>query len=217
MNPWGRAARRRRRARGSFSGRTAGSRERRAAPPAGPPPADLRDAFSRAAADLSARAGEFSGKPEVSRSLRGGGIAVDRVGPLRGRAPDARAARRRAAGSRSPTDRATCMRGGARRPRRCPARSRATDSPRSGRRRRSRSSIAVPPAPDRRPASCRSRGPSRCARPTSRRRSASRDGRRRGDRSAGPALRRSSSPAARRLAPWLRPALRRCRRAVRAS
>ncbi|HTO76267.1 MAG TPA: ATP-binding protein [Thermoanaerobaculia bacterium] len=78
MNPWGRAA--------VVAGALAvllwadGWFARTSAvPPAGPPPADLRDAFSRAAADLSGRAGEFSGKPEVSRSLQGGGIAVDRV------------------------------------------------------------------------------------------------------------------------------------------
>ncbi len=42
-------------------------------------PATLREAFSRAAGDLAARAASFSGKPQVSRSLQGGGIAVDRA------------------------------------------------------------------------------------------------------------------------------------------
>ncbi len=58
---------------------------------------------------------------------------------------------------------------------------------------------------------------SRARRRTLRRRSASRERHRRGDPSVGPALRRSSSPAAPRLVPWLRPALRRCRPAGRAS
>lgn len=47
-------------------------------PPAGLSPR-LREAFARAAGDLAARAASFSGKPEVSRSLQGGGIVVDRA------------------------------------------------------------------------------------------------------------------------------------------
>jgi C4-dicarboxylate-specific signal transduction histidine kinase len=47
--------------------------------PATAPPVVLRAAFARAAADLAARAAKFSTRPEVSRSLEGGGIAVDRV------------------------------------------------------------------------------------------------------------------------------------------
>ncbi|HYB54078.1 MAG TPA: hypothetical protein VEG84_09445, partial [Thermoanaerobaculia bacterium] len=50
-----------------------------AAPRAGSAPPDLRDAFARAAADLAARAQSFSQKPEIARSLRGGGIVVNRT------------------------------------------------------------------------------------------------------------------------------------------
>ncbi len=40
---------------------------------------ELREAFSRAADNLQARALSFAGKPEVSRSLQGGGVVVDRA------------------------------------------------------------------------------------------------------------------------------------------
>jgi signal transduction histidine kinase len=43
------------------------------------PPRDLAKAFSSVADDIAARAASFAGKPEVSRSLQGGGIAVDRM------------------------------------------------------------------------------------------------------------------------------------------
>jgi hypothetical protein len=47
--------------------------------PSSSPPRDLTAALSAAADDVAARAASFAGKPEVSRSLQGGGIAVDRV------------------------------------------------------------------------------------------------------------------------------------------
>ena len=43
------------------------------------PPEKLRAAFSRAAEDLQTRAVSFAGRPEVVRSLHGGGVAVDRT------------------------------------------------------------------------------------------------------------------------------------------
>jgi signal transduction histidine kinase len=41
-------------------------------------PSELSEAFSRAAAELSDRAAAFAARPEVARSLQGGGVVVDR-------------------------------------------------------------------------------------------------------------------------------------------
>ena len=52
---------------------------RRAAPATASVPPALVEAFGRAAQDLSSRAEALSRKPEVERSLQGGGIAVNRL------------------------------------------------------------------------------------------------------------------------------------------